>query len=640
MSDSIVIGTAGHIDHGKSTLVRALTGTDPDRLKEEKARGITIDLGFAHFKSEGINFAFVDVPGHERFVKNMLAGAGGVDLVMMVVAADESVMPQTREHFQICRLLQVPAGLIVLTKTDVAGPEMTEIAALESRELVKNSFLQDAPIVPVSSKTGDGLELLIATLRGLAATVQGRRTDGVVRMPIDRVFTMKGFGTVVTGTLVSGTLREEQDLVTLPGGLRVKVRGLQVHGRSESAAGAGRRVAVNVGGADVTDLRRGDTLCEPDAVTVTRRLDVTVDLLDDARPLKHGTRVRFHQGTSEVLGRVALAGRGGTGAISELAPGASAFARLRLESPAAVTRGDRFILRAYSPTITIGGGRVLDPDPPRGPIRTAQALDRLQRLEGDPRAVIGTFIEERGASGLPRRALVSRGGLAPGEAASIIDRLIAERAEGADGQVFAVEDLLVARNVLDALSARLLSELDSHHRTQPLSAGLPREEARDRLFGHGSPAVFEAVISQLTAAGRIVARDRLALAGHQVSLSPEEAQAHSRLERIFQEARLAPPDLAAAATAAGASKDVADRVLKLLLRGRSIVKVDTLYFHASVLDQLKADVRALKSQPNARVDVSSFKERYGISRKYAIPLLEFLDRERVTKRVGDARIVL
>jgi selenocysteine-specific elongation factor len=634
MSDSIVVGTAGHIDHGKSTLVRALTGTDPDRLKEEKARGITIDLGFAHFKSEGINFAFVDVPGHERFVKNMLAGAGGVDLVMMVVAADESVMPQTREHFQICRLLRVPAGLIVLTKIDVAGPEMTEIAALEARELVKQSFLQDAPIVPVSSKTGEGLDHLTATLRSLAARVHGRNSDGVVRMPIDRVFTMKGFGTVVTGTLVSGTLLEDQDLVTLPRGQRVKVRGLQVHGRNEPTAGAGRRVAVNLGGADVADLRRGDTLCEADTVTVTRRLDVSVDLLDDARPLKHGARVRFHQGTSEVLGRVALAGRGATGAIAELTPGDSAFARIRLESPAVITRGDRFILRAYSPTITIGGGLVLDPDPPRGAIRTAPALERLHRLDGDARASIMAFMEERGASGLPRGALISRGGLAPKEAARLADQLIA------DGQACAVDATLVARGVIDNLSARLLAELDAHHRAQPLSAGLPREEARDRLLGHASPAVFEFVIAQLTAGGRIVARDRLALAGHQVSMTDEESQAHQRLEEIFREARLAPPDLAAAATAAGVSKDVADRVLKLLLRGRSIVKVDTLYFHASVLEQLKADVRGLKKQPNARVDVGSFKERFGISRKFAIPLLEFLDRERVTKRVGDARIVL
>jgi selenocysteine-specific elongation factor len=635
MSDSIVIGTAGHIDHGKSSLVRALTGTDPDRLKEEKARGITIDLGFASVQSGGINFAFVDVPGHERFVKNMLAGAGGIDLVMMVVAADESVMPQTREHFQICRLLHVPAGLIVLTKTDIAGPEMTEIAALEVRELAQHSFLQDAPIVAVSSKTGEGLDTLSQTLRTLADTVRGKSADGLVRLPIDRVFTMKGFGTVVTGTLLSGTLRDDQDLVVLPRDRRVKVRGLQVHGRRENHAEAGRRVAANLGGVDVTELERGDTLCELGAVTVTRRIDVTIELLEDARPLKHGARVRFHQGTSELLGRVALAGaRGVSGSASELAPGGAAFARIRLESPAVVTRGDRFILRAYSPTITIGGGVVLDPQPPRGAIRTPSGLDRLRRLEGDSDSVIAAFVDERGAAGLERQAVVGRAGLSPAEAGRAIERLTA------DGRVVAIEDLLVSRRVLEDLSTRLVAELEAHHREQPLSAGLPREEARDRLTGRASPAVFDLAVQQLANAGRIVARDRLALASHQVSLSPEEARVQDKLEEIFREARFAPPDVVSATTAAGASKEVADRVLKLLLRARSIVKVDTLYFHESVLEQLKADVRALKAQPNARVDVGAFKERYGISRKFAIPLLEFLDRERVTKRVGDARIVL
>jgi selenocysteine-specific elongation factor len=604
-------------------------------LKEEKARGITIDLGFASVQSGGINFAFVDVPGHERFVKNMLAGAGGIDLVMMVVAADESVMPQTREHFQICRLLHVPAGLIVLTKTDIAGPEMTEIAALEVRELARRSFLQDAPIVAVSSKTGEGLDTLAQTLRTLADTVRGKSADGLVRLPIDRVFTMKGFGTVVTGTLLSGTLHDDQDLVVLPRDRRVKVRGLQVHGRRENHAEAGRRVAANLGGVDVTELERGDTLCELGAVTVTRRIDVTVELLEDARPLKHGARVRFHQGTSELLGRVALAGaRGVSGSASELAPGGSAFARIRLESPAVVTRGDRFILRAYSPTITIGGGVVLDPQPPRGAIRTPSGLDRLSRLEGDSDSVIAAFVDERAAAGLERQAVVGRAGLSPAEAGRAIERLTA------DGRVVAIEDLLVSRRVLDDLSTRLVAELEAHHREQPLSAGLPREEARDRLTGRASPAVFDLAVQQLANAGRIVARDRLALASHQVSLSPEEARVRDMLEEIFREARFAPPDVASATTAAGASKEVADRVLKLLLRARSIVKVDTLYFHASVLEQLKADVRALKAQPNARVDVGAFKERYGISRKFAIPLLEFLDRERVTKRAGDARIIL
>jgi selenocysteine-specific elongation factor len=635
MSRSIVIGTAGHIDHGKSSLVRALTGTDPDRLKEEKARGITIDLGFAHLEADGINLAFVDVPGHERFVKNMLAGAGGIDLVMMVVAADESVMPQTREHFQICRLLHVPAGLIVLTKTDVAGPEMTEIAALEVRELARHSFLENAPVLPVSSKTGEGLDALRTTLKALAGGVRGRRADGPARMPIDRVFTIKGFGTVVTGTLLSGSLHEEQDLAVLPAGRRVKVRGLQVHGRGEARAEAGRRVAVNLGGVDTTDVARGDTLAEAGAFSASRRIDVAIELLDDARPLKHGARVRFHQGTSELLGRVAVAGpRGPTGSAAEIAPGGSAFARIRLESPAVVTRGDRFILRAYSPSITIGGGAVLDPHPPRSAIRTASGLERMRRLDADMESAVMAFVDERGGMGLERSALVSRAGLSRTDADAIVAAL-----EGA-GRVVAIEPVLVSSRVLDDLSARLVAELESHHRSQPLSAGLPREEARERVFGHAPTAVFDFAVQRMVGAGRLNARDRLSLPSHQVSLTPEESRVHHRLEEIFRDARLSPPDAAAAATVAHAPADVADRMLKLLVRNKTIVKVDTLYFHSQALEQLKADVRALEPRAGARVDVASFKERYGISRKYAIPLLEFLDRERITKRVGDARIVL
>ena len=305
---SIVIGTAGHIDHGKSALVRALTGTDPDRLKEEQARGITIDLGFAHVETGGVNLAFVDVPGHERFVKNMLAGAGGIDMVMLVVAADESVMPQTREHFQICRLLEVPAGLIVLTKADLADPDAMEITRLEVRELAAGSFLAEAPIVAVSSKTGSGLDELRRALAGAAAAVRERDREGPTRLPIDRVFSVKGFGTVVTGTLVSGAIREETELVVLPRDVTVKVRGVQVHGHAAAEAAAGNRVAVNLGGADVADLARGDTLCEPGAFEPTRRRDVVIDLLADSRPLRHGARVRFHHGTTELLGRVAIAG--------------------------------------------------------------------------------------------------------------------------------------------------------------------------------------------------------------------------------------------------------------------------------------------------------------------------------------------
>jgi selenocysteine-specific elongation factor len=636
MKRSVVIGTAGHIDHGKSALVRALTGTDPDRLKEEQERGITIDLGFAHLDSDEYNLSFVDVPGHERFVKNMLAGAGGIDLVMLVVAADESVMPQTREHFQICELLRVPAGVIVLTKTDVADRDMQEIAALEARELAERSFLAGAPLISVSAKTGEGLDDLRTALQTLAGSVRERSSSGPVRLPIDRVFTIKGFGTVVTGTLLSGSIREEQELLLLPANRAVKVRGLQVHGRRESIAEAGRRVAVNLGGIEVGDVARGETLTEPCAFETTKRIDVALDLLPEARALKHGARVRFHHGTSELIGRVALsAERDGDGAIAALQPGKSAFARLRLEAPAVLTRGDRFIIRAYSPSITIGGGVVLDPHPPRTAIRTAAGVARMRALDRETDAVVLTMVQERGASGLARSALVSRAGLARHEA----DSLIAQFA--LSGRVDEVEDLIVSPDALSALGERLISDLQAHHRTHPLSDGMPREEARERIFGKAPPAVFAHVIQRLVSAGRIVARDRLALQGHQLSLSPEEARVKNGLAEVFRQARLAPPDVAAAAAQIATTRETADRMIGLLLRQRILVKVDTLIFHVDALDALKGEVRKLKDAAEpSRVDVASFKEKYGITRKYAIPLLEYLDRERITRRVGDARVVL
>lgn len=448
---SIVIGTAGHIDHGKSALVRALTGTDPDRLKEEQARGITIDLGFAHVEAGGVNLAFVDVPGHERFVKNMLAGAGGVDIAMLVVAADESVMPQTREHFQICRLLQIPAGLVVLTKADLADADTIELSTLEIRELTAGSFLADASIVAVSSKTGEGLDLLRQTLVDLATVVRARNRDGQVRLPIDRVFSVKGFGTVVTGTLVSGTVREEMELAVLPRERLVKVRGLQVHGNREIEADPGHRVAVNLGGVDVAELARGDTLCTPGAFEPTQRLDAVVELLADARPLRHGARVRFHQGTTELLGRVAVAlERREATVLPQIEPGASAYVRIRLEAPAVLTRGDRFILRAYSPSVTIGGGSVLDPDPPRVGVRTAAALARYTRLDGPDSAdgidvAVALFVEERGEHGLPVAALISRAGLSRTGADATITRLVDA------GQIVRVGEVLITRAVLKEL---------------------------------------------------------------------------------------------------------------------------------------------------------------------------------------------
>jgi selenocysteine-specific elongation factor len=409
----IVIGTAGHIDHGKSTLVQALTGIDPDRLKEEKARGITIDLGFAHCQIGDTRVAFVDVPGHERFVRNMLAGATGIDAVLLVVAADESVMPQTREHFAICRLLGVGTGVIALTKSDAADAETRAIARAEVADLAAGSFLERAAIVDVSARTGDGLDQLRAALIAVAANAPARSTDGPMRLPIDRAFSMKGFGTVVTGTLVSGALQVDDEVDLLPAGRRVRIRGLQVHGARVRDAESGQRVAVNLDGVDTAEIERGDLLATPGVFTHTLVADVEIDVLPDTKPLTHGTRVRVHHGTREALARVGVVDR-------TITPGTRAHARLRLESPLVMTRDDRFVLRAYSPMITIAGGRVLDPHPPRTALRTAAARARFTALAPEsPFAAAALMLEESGREGLPLSALTGRLGLR-GDAINIV----------------------------------------------------------------------------------------------------------------------------------------------------------------------------------------------------------------------------
>ena len=635
---SVVVGTAGHIDHGKSSLVLALTGTDPDRLKEEKARGITIDLGFAHLAHAGINFAFVDVPGHERFVRNMLAGAGGIDVVLLVIAADESVMPQTREHFAICRLLDVAAGAIVLTKVDAADEETCELAALEARELVAGSFLHDAPIVRVSSRTGDGLEELKRVLAQLAARVKPRVLRTGARLPVDRVFSVKGFGTVATGTLVAGRIAEGQTLAVLPGDRLTTARTLQVHGQVQPSVVAGERVAVNLGGLEVAELERGATLCEPGTMEAGTRCDVLLELLADARALRHGARVRFHQGTSEIMGRVALAcARDERQPTGELRPGTAGYARVRLERQAVLTRGDRFIVRAYSPAITIGGGSVLDPHPPRGAIRTAEALSRFRALDPAvaPDAAVMVFVEERGLAGLARAALVSRAGASSGEADEVVARLV----QGHRARL--VGEAVVSRTQMDDAMSRLLEALRAHHAAEPLSDGLHREEARMRVAPRASAAVFDALVTALVGAGQVSARDRLAIAGQAVSLTQHEERIREALVGAYRAGGLTPPDAAAARAATGADAATVDRITALLLRQRVLTRVDTLIFHSERLEGLKAEVRALKTAGGtATLDVASFKQRYGVSRKFAIPLLEYLDRERVTRRVGEARVLV
>jgi selenocysteine-specific elongation factor len=641
---SIVVGTAGHIDHGKSSLVRALTGIDPDRLKEEKARGITIELGFAHTTIGEARVAFVDVPGHERFVRTMLAGVGGIDCVMLIVASDESVMPQTREHFDICRLLRIPRGFVVMTKSDLTDAETSAMVREDIADLVKGSFLEGAPVVEVSATTGDGLDGLRAVIVAEAARAAARPLSGAARLPIDRAFSMKGFGTVVTGTLVSGTIAVDDELAVQPGGLTVKVRGVQVHGRPAQRAVAGQRTAINLGGVEVGDVSRSETLMTADTLSVTRRIDTAIDLLPSAKPLKHGARIRLHNGTAEVLGRVSIAGAptapetAAEKSAHEVAPGEGALIRLRLEQPAVLTRGDRFIIRAYSPPVTIGGGIVLDAAPTRPGVRTDEGRRSLQRLaiELESAAAIAAMIEAAGLPGIGTASLVSRAGVAPAALPAVVQQLTAR------GVIAAGDRLVMAQRMTEA-GSKLLALVTAFHKTHPMSDGLPREEAREKIFARAPASTFETVIDQLKARGALTGSERLALPSHKPTVAGADDKIRQAIIDAYRAGGLKPPDAAAVEVSAKSPKPVVEKVTALLLREKILVRLDTVIFHADALQTLKEDVLAMKGRApggRATVDVAAFKDRYGVSRKFAIPLLEYLDRERITRRTGDVRLVL
>jgi len=622
---SLIVGTAGHIDHGKSALVRALTGTDPDRLKEEKERGITIDLGFAHLGLDGGRVAsFIDVPGHERFVRNMLAGAHGIDAVLLVVAADESVMPQTREHFHICRLLGIERGVVALTKCDVADEELQRLAEDEVRDLLAGSFLQDAPVVRVSARSGQGLPELKAALERLADAVAPRAAGGLLRLPVDRCFTLRGFGTVVTGTLVSGTLALADEVELLPSGRRARVRGLQVHGQAMQSVEAGNRAAVNLAGVEVADVERGHVLARPGTLRATSMLDVELTLLPSARPLQDQARVRVHVASAEVLARVRLH------PSRRLEPGATAVAQLRLEGPTVAGRGDRLVLRSYSPAETIGGALVLDPLAPK---RKRQAPPPPAGAES-PAAAALSLVEASGPAGIAAPLLAARLTL------PLDDLAAALQPEPGLVRVGRGAGTLLSRAAVQRLRARALEELEAFHAADPLRAGMPREELRARVFARAAEGAFEHVLGDLAGAGELRAEgELLARAGHAPQLTGRQSAAR---EALLQKARgqgLEGLETARAAEVAGLDGREAERLLRLLVGEGELRRVGDTVVHAAVLDALKEDVRR-RWPPGSRLDVGGFKELTGLSRKFVIPLLEYLDREKVTRREGAERSVL
>jgi selenocysteine-specific elongation factor len=632
---SVIVGTAGHIDHGKSALVRALTGIDPDCLEEEKRRGITIDLGFANLDLQGpggepIRIGLVDVPGHERFVRNMLAGVGGIDLVLLVVAADESVKPQTREHFEICRLLSVQRGITVLTKSDLVDAETLEVVTMEVAEFLAGSFLDPAtsPIIPVSSKTGAGLDQLKRELARLAAEAPAKDSGAVFRLPIDRVFTMKGFGTVVTGTLISGTVQKEQEVEVHPTGKRLRVRGVQVHGRPAEQATAGQRTALNLAGVETTELARGMMLTPPEMFHPAVKLGVRLDLLPSAKPLRQYARVHLHAFAAETIARVTLL------ETKQLLPGESGFARLKLDRPIVLFPGDRFILRQYSPVITIGGGRVLDAGDPPIRIERDQILPFLQTIaNASPREALLARVNRRWIFGLTVAEAVAETGWLPAH----VQRLAAELKQA--GEIAIFDNVLITSRWLERVRQDILARAAYFHDANPLLPGINKEELRAWKYGHAE--LFDGVIGVLLREKKLEADgELLRLPGRGVVLRDEEAESKSQIEQAFAKAGLQVPGLKEVLASLPVDKVRAQKIVTLLLRDHVLVKLsDDLVFHRASLEALRQRIVAQKAK-TPKLNVGNFKDLFGVTRKYAIPLLEYLDRERVTRRVGDERVIL
>jgi selenocysteine-specific elongation factor len=629
---SVIVGTAGHIDHGKTALVKALTGIDADRLEEEKRRGITIDIGFANLElplpdGETLRLGFVDVPGHERFVRNMLAGVGGIDLVLLVIAADESIKPQTREHFDICRLLSVRRGITVLTKSDVVDPETLEVVRLEVEEFLRGSFLcSPSPIVSVSSLTSAGISDLKCELVRIAGEVPARDSNAIARLPIDRVFTMKGFGTVVTGTLLSGTIRKEEELEVFPNGRRVRVRGVRVHGKPAEQAVAGQRTALNLVGVAMEELARGMTLAPASTFQATSRVDVEFSLLATAKPLKDRSRVHFHSFTSETIATVVLYGK------KQVGPGENAFAQLRLSNPTLLLPGDRFIIRQFSPVVTIGGGVVVENAPPK---RVKDATDYarfLKMLAEELRAgMLRARVNASGARGLSIAEAVARTGW-PSQ------QIIA--GVSANPEIIRIGDIFICKPALDLVRKDFISALDAFHRHNALVAGMSKEELRGR-FSEVAPVVFASVFDEALRSGKIeLACELIRLPGRGVVMKDEEAESKRIIEAVFANAGLKVPALKDVLAGLKVDKVRAQKIVTLLLRDKVLVKItDDLVFHRDVLLELRGRLVAEKAK-SAKLDVARFKDLTGVSRKYAIPLLEYLDREHVTRRVGDERVIL
>ena len=632
--DHVIVGTAGHIDHGKSALVRALTGTDPDTLPEEKARGMTIELGFVFLDDPAYpkQIVFIDVPGHEKFVKTMAAGASNVDAALLVVAADEGIAVQTREHFDILTLLGIELGAVVLTKRDLVDEARLAELTLSVRRFVRGSFLDGAPVLPVSALTGAGIPELKALLQDIGLRVRPRPDSGVFRMPVDRVFTMHGFGTVVAGTVLSGSVRAGDRIEIYPEGLKTRVRGIQVHKSKADASGIGKRTALNLQDLAKEDLRRGQVAAAEGSLVPTSRLDARLDVLAGApREIKHRDRVRLHIGTDEVMARLSVIG-GPT-----IAPGASSPVQLVLERPAVALPGDRFVIRSFSPIVTVGGGRVLDAAPEKHKRLSGRVLQGLEKLGGTARDAVEQMFAQ--STGVPRTVaeIALKLGRAESEAAETIAALLTEGALVAVGTEKPVRYL--HRSVRDGLSDALVEGLEAYFTANPFKAEMPFSDVRAAFLDKSDAAAFKHVLDGLVAKGILYSKDAgIGLAGREVRLDPVEADRRARVENAFLAARFSAPLEDDVRAKLGLKPSAFQPILNSLLRAGTLVRLaPKVIYHRDTLEAARRAVAGLIER-HGSVSIAELRDRLDLSRKYAQAILEYFDRTGSTKRVGDRHV--
>lgn len=628
----IILGTAGHIDHGKTSLIKAITGTDTDRLKEEKERGITIELGFASLElPSGQHIGIVDVPGHEKFVKNMVAGATGIDIVVMVIAADEGVMPQTREHLEICSLLGIKYGFVVLNKVDLVDEEWLELVKEDTADFFKGTFLEDAPKIPVSAITGQGIPEFLKILDDLSSKIPEHSTSGLFRLPVDRVFSMKGFGTVITGTLVSGHVSVGDTVMIYPSMNSSNVRGIQVHNQSVKTAKSGMRTAINFQGLEKASISRGDILGKPEELKPSYMVDVSLNFLaGNKKPMKNRTRIRFHTGTSETPGIIALLEK------DEITPGETSVVQIRLDSPVTVVRDDRFIIRSYSPIRTIGGGQILNPIPKKHKGFSIEVITALNDLIGDSaEEIIEYYVDQSGHKGVDYSDLRIMTNLPDKQLQNIISGLLSKRiliCTDKDKRIY------IHQNNFEKIKNEILQTLKHYHKANPLKIGMSREELKTKFPLIMGSKLFNLIINHLKKEGETVSEDdTVRLSGHSVSLGVDQAELKKKIHEIYKKSGLKPPYFRDIPGQLKIDSQSAKDVLMLLVKENIIIKAkDDLYFDREAVNILqKKLVNFLEI--NTEMTTPQFKDIAGVSRKYLIPLIEYFDSTNLTIRVGDIR---